>query len=60
MVEVLDQGMEVDLCGLLWGVQEERVEERDENRLIGSELCLGLEFFEERDANEERSIGMSE
>ena len=52
--------MEIDLCGLLWGVQEEGVKERDEDGLIGSELSLGLEFFEERDANEERSIGMSE
>ena len=36
------------------------MEERDEDGLIGSELCLRLEFFEEGDENEERSIGMSE
>ena len=47
VVEVFDQGVEVDLCGLFGSVEEEGMEKRDEDRLVGSELCLRLELFEE-------------
>ena len=58
VIEVLDEGMQIDFSLFGGGVEEEGVEEGDEDGLIGCKGGLGLEFLEEGDADGDGMVGM--
>ena len=58
VVEVLDEGVQINFSLLGWSMEEKGVEEGDEDGLIGCEGGLGLEFLEEGDADCNGVIGV--